>query len=271
MRTFSNSLSVVDLARPLISLDENQTAQAGIDLMNSMGQPALGVRRSGRIAGWVTPLALSAGGILADSVFPFDEKETLRESAVIQEVLLAMVGRDQVFVLWLGEVAGVVHRVDLQKPAVRMWLFGVVTLLEANLTWALEELHPNDAWTILVTEGRLQKALTLRDERQRRGSNCRLVDCLQIKDKVDVLMKDAAHFKLLGLRSKREADRFGRDIETLRNQLAHGQELEASHLVTASRLAASLDSILRADLVKQLVANQRLHHKSESSLPATSQ
>ncbi len=252
-RTFTSSLTVVDLARPLLSLDESQSARAGIKLMESSGEQVLGVRRSGRAAGWVSRPTLPPGGLLADHLKLFQDDETLADSEGIQAVLEGITGRDQVFVRWLGNVAGVVHRTDLQKAPVRMWLFGVVTLLEANLTWAVEELHPHDAWTGRVTEGRLQKAVTLRDERRRRGSNCRLVDCLQIKDKVDVLMKDAAHIKLLGLTSKREADRFGRDIETLRNQLAHGQELENAHLATACRLAASLDGILRADMASKLV------------------
>jgi hypothetical protein len=267
MRTFSNSLSVVDLARPLISLDEGQSAQAGIDVMCSTGQPALGVRRAGRIAGWVDPQALSAGGLLADALLPFEEAETLGDSAGIQEVLSAMAGRKQVFVRWLGEVAGVVHRADLQKPAVRMWLFGVITLLDSNLTWAIEQLYPDDCWASLISEGRRQKARALWDERRRRGSDCRLVECLQIKDKADVLIKDADHLKLLGLTSRREADRLGGDIELLRNHLAHGQELEACHLATASRLAESLEGILRADLASRLVERQRTHPKPETSQP----
>lgn len=155
-----------------------------------------------------------------------------------------------------------------QLPA-RMWLFRVITLLDSNLTWTIEQLHPDGRWEALISEGRRHKARALWDERRRRGSDCRLVECLQIKDKADVLFKNADHLKLLGLTSRREADRLARDIELLRNHLAHGQELEAGHLATASRLAESLEGILRADLASRLVERQRTHPKPEPSPPRT--
>jgi CBS domain-containing protein len=245
--TFARSLTVADLASSLISLDENQPAAAGLDLMQSTGQPVLGVRRAGRICGWVSQKSLTGGGSLSDHIHDFDSDEVIAESTSIQDVLAAMVDREQLFIRWLGEIVGVVHRSDLQKPPVRMWLFGVVTLVDSNFTWAIERLYPGESWFTLLSEGRLQKAQGLQAERLRRGSHCRLIDCLQIKDKADILLKKQTHLQLMGFSSRREAEHLGRDIELLRNHLAHGQELESSHLGTARLLAASLDHILRAD------------------------
>jgi hypothetical protein len=42
--------------------------------------------------------------------------------------------------------------------------------LDANLTWAVGELFPGDSWHNLITPGRFEKAVALRAERQRRGS-----------------------------------------------------------------------------------------------------
>jgi hypothetical protein len=168
-------------------------------------------------------------------------------------VLGAFAQAEHVFIEWLGEVAGVITRRDLQKPPLKMWLFGAITMLDTNLTWAIEELYPADAWQLQVTPGRFEKAVALRDERERRGSACRLVDCLQLKDKADILVKDNASLSLLGGISRREADRLTRDIEKLRNHLAHSQELENDHLDTATRLAKSIDAILRAEFAQRLV------------------
>ena len=99
--------------------------------------------------------------------------------------------------------------------------------IDANLSWAIGELFPGDSWQNQITPGRVEKAVALRAERQRRGSECALRDCLQVKDKADILMSDAASLAALGLNSRREAERLTRDIEKLRNHLAHAQELEA--------------------------------------------
>ncbi len=172
-------------------------------------------------------------------------------------MLGALAAAEQVFIEWRGEVAGVITRRDLQKPPLRMWLFGAITVLDANLTWAVAELYPDDSWQSQITPGRLEKAVALRAERQRRGSDFTLLDCLQVKDKAEILVSDAASLAALGLQSRREADRFTRDIEKLRNHLAHAQELEAEHLATATLLASSIHTILRAEGVQHIVATQR--------------
>jgi hypothetical protein len=160
----------------------------------------------------------------------------------------------------------VIARRDLQKPPLRMWLFGAITVLDTNLTWAVEELFPGDAWQGQITPGRLEKAVALRDERTRRGSECSLADCLQLKDKADILVSDPACLGLLGLASRREADRLTRDVEKLRNHLAHAQELEPTHLATASRLASYLHTILHAEVTQRIVALRRTSDSAAARL-----
>ena len=254
--TFSRSLSAADLAEPLVSLDENQPVALGAELMQARGLSVLGVRRAGLVAGWVGPNDL-AGGTLGENAREFRWEEVHDESASLDVVLSALTATEQVFIEWRGEVAAVIMRRDLQKPPLRMWLFGAITVLDANLTWAVSELFPGDAWQGQITSGRLEKATALRAERQRRGSDCVLLDCLQVKDKADILMSDSASVEALGLASRREADRLTRDIEKLRNHLAHAQELEPEHLATAARLASFIHSILRAEGVQRIVALRR--------------
>jgi len=263
-RTFSQSLSAADLAEPLASLDESQSGALGAELMRARNISVLGVRRAGLVAGWVGATDL-AGGTLGESAHDFRPADVLDESASLDAVLGALGTAEQVFIEWRGEVAAVITRRDLQKPPLRMWLFGAITVLDANLTWAVAELFPGDSWQNQITAGRLEKAVALRAERERRGSECALLDCLQVKDKADILMNDAASLAALGLHSRREADRLTRDIEKLRNHLAHAQELEAEHLATAARLASFIHSILRAEGVQRIVALRRAMVAPESS------
>jgi hypothetical protein len=268
-RTFSRSLSAVDLAEPLASLDETQPVALGAELMRARNVSVLGVRRAGLVAGWVTSGDL-ASGTLGEHAREFRQEEVLDESASLDVVLGALATSEQVFIEWRGEVAAVITRGDLQKPPLRMWLFGAITVLDANLTWAVDELFPHDSWQGQVTPGRFEKAVALRAERQRRGSECALIDCLQVKDKADILMSDGASLAALGLQSRREADRLTRDIEKLRNHLAHAQELDAEHLTTAARLASFIHSILRAEGVQRIVTLRREMAASDGTNSITS-
>jgi hypothetical protein len=254
-RTFSHNLSAVDLAESLLSLDANQPVAAGAELLRMRNVGVLGVRREGSVFGWIGAADLT-GGTVGEHAHAFRAGEVLEETAAFQVVLGALATADHVFVQWLGEVAGVITRRDLQKPPLRMWLFGAITVLDTNLTWAIDQLYPGDSWQSCVTPGRFEKAQALHAERQRRGNICQLVDCLQIKDKADILVQEGDALAMLGLKSRREADRFTRDIEMLRNHLAHAQELEDEHLATAARLATFIDSILGAKLTQRLVEAQ---------------
>lgn len=255
-QTFSQSLSAADLVEPLVSLDENQPADLGLEVMRAREVGVLGVRRGGLVAGWVSAKDLT-GGTLGAQAQDFPTGCMLDEDAGLDVVLVALGSHEWVFIRWLGEVGGVISREDLQKPPLRMWLFGAITLFDLNLTWAIEQLHPGDAWSDRISAGRLEKARALQAERARCGTPCRLVDCLQIKDKADVLARDAGNLAILGISSRREADRLSQRLESLRNHLAHAQKLEPDHLATAARLAAYIGSIVRGAGVRRVVAKQR--------------
>ncbi len=251
-RIFAQSLTAADLAEPLPSLDSNQPAQRGMELCRRRALHALGVRRDGVITGWVAP-DFPETGTLDDHARPIAPEQVLDASASLAAVLSHSSAGECLFIRFLGEIAGIITRRDLQKAPLRMWLFGAVTLLDLNLTWALEQLYPDDAWRTKITPGRLEKALALHAERQRRGDGCALLDCLQVKDKADILVRDAAGMAALGISSRREADRLTRDLELLRNQLAHAQELQAGHLTTAARLSGMIDAILRGEGVQRIL------------------
>jgi hypothetical protein len=254
--TFSRSLTAGDLAQPLHSLDDNQPVELARELMAPRGLSVLGVRSGGLMAGWVGAGDLT-GGRLRERARAFAPGEVVDESASLGAVLSALATADHLFVRSRGDVVWVITRRELQHPPLRMWLFGAITVLEANMTWAIDALHPKEAWTRLVSAGRLEKAVALRELRRESGSECRLVDCLQIKDKADILVSNREHLALLGLGSRRETSRLVREIEGLRNQLAHSQALEARHLAAATRLAASIDSILNEEYVRRIVGKQR--------------
>lgn len=256
-QTFSKSLTAADLVEPLASLDGNQQAGLARELMKDDGRTVLGVRQRGLVTGWVDEQDLaSASSSLQEAARPFQEESVVDADAGLGTVLTAMSHTPRVFVRWLGEVGGVISHQDLQKAPLRMWLFGTVTLLDLNMTWAIEELHPGETWGDKISAGRLGKAQALQAERRRCGGDCRLVDCLQIKDKADILLHEPQLIEDLGFVSRREADRFARAIESLRNHLAHSQELEQEHVVTAARLATFMDSIIHARGVRRMVDRQ---------------
>jgi hypothetical protein len=152
----------------------------------------------------------------------------LDDSESLLKTLTALEVEPFVLIRALGTVCGVVTRADLQKPHARMWLFGIVTLIEMRFTELIERHGPEDGWKQYVSTGRLQKVESLRAERQRGNQLVRVLDCLQFADKGQIVARNEAIREQTIFTSRREAERTTKSLERLRNNLAHAQDFATS-------------------------------------------
>ena len=125
--------------------------------------------------------------------------------------------------------------------------------MERNIKEAVRRIYPNETWTDKVSKSRLKKAEWLIGERRRRGQECELFDCLQTSDKIQILLKDARFREALGIPSSRRADALSKAIESLRNNLAHGQDFVVHDWDIVTRITGDLDSLLEARGVSRIL------------------
>ncbi|HTP94344.1 MAG TPA: hypothetical protein VMK05_00735, partial [Burkholderiales bacterium] len=110
----------------------------------------------------------------------------------------------------------------------------------------IERRWPDDAWTAQVSAGRLEKAKALHAERLRRGQDCRLLDCIQFSDKAQILMEDATERTAFGFESRAAAKRVIKEFESLRNNLAHAQDIVTHDWAQIARLARRIEELAGA-------------------------
>jgi hypothetical protein len=139
------------------------------------------------------------------------------------------------------DVVGYVSRSEINKPVVRMWLFGIITFIEMEISQMIQEYYPEQEWRKMITEKRLAKAIELREERQRRNQHCELIDCLQLSDKGQIVIQNPAFLELLDIGSKSVAKRLVRELESLRNNLAHAQDIVSHDWAQIVRLSYRLE------------------------------
>lgn len=243
-RALSSAFRARDLADPLLPLEAALPASEARRVLLERQRTVAGVVQAGDWLGWVGLEDLQAEGTCADLVRPFDSQPLLSEESPLREVVLALGRSDPVFVRCLGEVTAVLTSADLQEAPMRMWLFGLVTLSEFLMTRMLERQFPEDSWVELLSEGRLEHARALQAERQRRGQQVPLRECLQFGDKADIMLKHEPIRIQLGLESRRKGQEFFRRMETLRNCLAHTQLLPTEDLMVLVVLAEALEDLL---------------------------
>jgi hypothetical protein len=160
-------------------------------------------------------------------------------------VALEKLARHQrVFVTAFGRVAGIVTWSDLQKPPARMWVFGLVTLVEMALTGMVDTFYPDDSWSTLVTPHRLRKAGEVQAHRRRGHGQVRLVDCLQLSDKGQILLRREDTRRLLGGGSKEAAERRLRRLVNLRDSLAHAHDIVTADGEAIVEVARAMENVL---------------------------
>jgi hypothetical protein len=240
---FRRGVVAADIAEPLLSYDFDQPAEAVSALLGALDFDAAGVRVNGAVRGLVLRSEL-VGGSCFDHLHELDPTLVVPAEEPLATVIVRLGASPQVLVTAFGAVAGIITRADLQKPPVRMWLFGLLMMVEDLLGAALHRSYPQESWRGHLSEARLARALALQAERNRRRESLTLVDCLSFGDKWWILSKHEPFRETVGWRSRGEARERMKELETLRNQLAHGHDVVATSLPTIVRIASRLDEIL---------------------------
>ena len=231
---FAGSFRVSDIVEPLHSFDSVRSPAELVRLLEDLGLAVAGVRIDGEVRGYVTREDLdSAGGRMRT----FAADQLLETDAPLSDAVHALNRHEHCFVTLLGHVVGVITRADFLKPVVRMWLFGIVTVVEMEVTSRIRALWPDDGWAGLVSPARLAKARELHAERLRRGHRCELLECLQYGDKVKLLLDDPEAMAEFGFETRGLAKRRAKEMESLRNNLAHAQDIVAYDWAQIVRLA----------------------------------
>jgi hypothetical protein len=126
-----------------------------------------------------------------------------------------------------------------------MWLFGLITLIEMRFLDLIELRFQDEGWQKYLSNQRLEKAVALQVERQRRNQDPRLLDCLQFSDKAQILVRDETLRSQIGFASRRRGDETIKNLEKLRNNLAHAQDIVTLDWETIVGLSENLETVIR--------------------------
>lgn len=238
---FEQTVSIRYLAEPFVSFDESRPASEVCRFMDKRNFDVVGVRRNGLVAGYVNRVDLETG-VLDDHFKQFEKRLRLNETKPILEVMKVLRESSRVFVDVMGQVSGIVTKGDLQKAPVRMWLFGIISLLEMQF---LRLIRKNKPWEDLITHERLKKAKEILADRQRHNEAVDLADCLQFCDKRTIVLKNKKLRTVLGFETNNAGEDFLKQLENLRNDLDHSQDILTGRWPELVDLAVKAEEILQ--------------------------
>ncbi len=246
-RLFAELFSAKDIADPLLSFDADKNTNDVHKALGTYQQDVASVRIHGAVRGYLIKSDIQEIGSnsCAQHIRHFTVDQVVDGDAPISDVIHILTRHSYCFVELLGDIVGVIDRGCFNKPLVRMWLFGIMTLIEIRLIDLIEQHFPEQSWIPEVTESRLEKARAIQEERQRRGQHSRLVDCLQLSDKINIMLSHEPTFDSMEFQSKKAGKRVAKEMEQLRNHLAHAQDIAEHNWVQIVRLTQRIDELTR--------------------------
>ncbi|UWZ82249.1 HD domain-containing protein [Occallatibacter riparius] len=242
LRVFEQAITAQYVAEPLVSFDSELHPAELHQAMTVAGIHVAGLHRHGKLWGFLPARQHKSGETPQGREFA--KSQIVSGRSPLTEVTDVLTRHDFCFVSVNESISGVIARSDFHKPAVRMWLFGIITFTELETTERIRQKWPEDSWTSLVSEQRLERARRLYAERQRRKEDCDLLDCLQLSDKVDVLLTDPAERNVLGITSASGAQKASKELEILRNKVAHSQSFADKDWAQVARMARRIHQLL---------------------------
>jgi hypothetical protein len=243
-RMFMELFTARDIAESLYSFDLDSDCDTVRKIMLRNHQDVASIRINGTVQGYVRLIDL-AGGECASGLRHFTTDQVITGDSTLSDVVHILTRHDYCFISLLGEVVGVICRDDINKPMVRMWLFGLITIIEMRVVQLIQTKYPDDLWQSSLSADRLAKARSMQEERLRRNQHCLLIDCLQLSDKARVAIEHPELLEALGFDSKRTAKRVVKSLESLRNNLSHAQDIVMHDWAQIARLSRRMEEYAR--------------------------
>lgn len=218
---FIDNITTKFICEPLACCGINDSANEVKYLMKERDFDILGVTNDNNAIGYVRRQDLKYDTI-ADYILPFDTTNIISDSTPIAELLDLLSGQGYIFILTKNQVTGIVAKADINKPIVRIYLFGIISLFELHLNYWIIKYHGITDWKHLISEKRLEAANHIYKERKGQNLDLTMLECLQLCDKREILRQTDGFREIFNF-SKTKFKDFLEDVEKVRNEIAHSQ------------------------------------------------
>jgi len=223
---FETGITARAIEEPIQCCLSTNPATVVSEKMRQLGFDVVGFKDSegGPVIGYLNGCDLGEGEC-REYFQPFHISDLISDSTPLANVLPILRNKQRVFLLSGNSVTGIITRADLQKPPVRILLFGLVSLLEIHLSYLVRKCYTEDSWKKKLSRARILGAKELLKQRKARNENMDLIDCLQFCDKRELVAGHSELREVLDLESKNKARELLEEIEKLRDKLAHSQDI----------------------------------------------
>jgi len=184
-------------------------------------------------------------GVAASYAHPITPAMLIPNSSSVLNLFKVLGARDYAFVLTSDGVTGIVTRADLEKPPVRLLLFGYTQLFESRLQTLISDVTENELARRLPAP-LVEQARRIWLRRHEHNHSLSVADCLSLWGKTDLVLADERRWRHLG-DDHTELEHSMHDVVDLRNRLSHGEDIAPTRddWQWATRCVRDIEEMLR--------------------------
>jgi hypothetical protein len=258
-KIFIDNVTAKSIFEPLLCCPADLRAEHAKDALKTRGFDVAGVKQTedGEVTGYVITDELM-GEKVEEYLKTIDLQLLISDSTPIANIFAALAERDFAFVLYGKHIIGIITKADVNKPPVRIYLFGMISLFEMHLNSWINHFYPGDSWEHEISDDRIKDARDIHEMRKGNNQDLFLLECLQFCDKRDLLAKSEGFRKEFDI-VRKQFESFVKRVEKIRNELAHSQNSIISNIEwpvfveTVSRLE---DFLIRSDTKVENIATK---------------
>lgn len=225
-KLFEEGITVRSIFEPLRACSANESAAEIKRKMLALDFDVFGLNslESGPVEGYIQ-LSDLKNGTCGQYKKDFNISDVISNSTSLIDALTLLRGQERIFVLVRNSIEGIITRADLQKPPVRLLIFGLITLIEMHLSDLIRKYYPGESWRKRLSPKRMKVIEDIRKQRKKRNEELDDIDCLQFCDKRTLALDEKQIIKILDFKSKKQGNKVLRSIEKIRDKLFHAQDI----------------------------------------------
>ena len=220
---FTEYVTAKCIYEPLLSCPGSSISSDAKEALHKRDFDVAGVKetKDGPVIGYVKADEI-ADGEFSKYVRKIEHGLLISDSTPIADILIVLDTNDFAFVISGNQVTGIITKADINKPPVRIYIFGVISLFEMHLNLWITQFFQDNSWKSQIPEERIRIANNIYEQRKGNNQELTLLECLQLCDKRDLLLNSEGFLNAFGF-SKNSFKTLSSRAERIRNELAHSQ------------------------------------------------
>ncbi|WP_172372204.1 hypothetical protein [Sporosarcina jiandibaonis] len=222
--SFNQIFTAEDISEPLASVANNEYHEIK-DYFENKNYDVIGYKEDDKVIGFLEKEMKHDLTNLQNTMKEFSISDLITNNTNLLDCLKLLKNNTRLFLINEYQIESIVTVSDIQKPAVRMFFFGIITFFEIELAELISASYPDDEWQSILKSDRTDFAMQRHQNLINKNQETNLINCTQLCDKTDVLYKSSKLLDEFVGKSKKESKRLFNSINGFRDALAHGQSL----------------------------------------------